>query len=293
MLDYFRIQVSKIMTYLKMQILKILHFLKMQALNILSSIRVCILKIINSWKIKFLSLLNWFYMSFLMILSFWKAYVAILLILVSVFLVYEFGRIKAGFDSIEAKNIEQSSLGEIALLESEIEALNREIAILTTNIQVDRESYKVVEESLISLQAKIQEQRDVINFYRGILSPLDGYSGLRIQDLKLTNGKSEGEFNIRLVLTQSMNYDRKVSGSVNVSVIGKQSGTKKSYNISDLLLKDSDISWIFSFRYFQDFEKQMVLPNNFIPELIKVEVQSKVRSISSIEQEYDWVVNQS
>ena len=252
-----------------------------------------LLQLLNSWKIKFLSLLNWFYMSFLMILSFWKAYVAILLILVSVFLVYEFGRIKAGFDSIEAKNIEESSLGEIALLESEIEALNREIAILTTNIQVDRESYKVVEESLISLQAKIQEQRDVINFYRGILSPLDGYSGLRIQDLKLTNGKSEGEFNIRLVLTQSMNYDRKVSGSVNVSVIGKQSGTKKSYNISDLLLKDSDISWIFSFRYFQDFEKQMVLPNNFIPELIKVEVQSKVRSISSIEQEYDWVINQS
>ena len=228
-----------------------------------------------------------------MILSFWKAYVAILLILVSGFLVYEFGRIKAGFDSIEAKNIEQSYLDEIALLESEIEALNREVAILTTNIQVDRESYKVVEESLVPLQAKIQEQRDAINFYRGILSPLDGYSGLRIQDLKLTNGKSEGEFNIRLVLTQSMNYDRKVSGSVNVSVIGKQGGMKKIYNVSDLLLKDSDISWIFSFRYFQDFEKQMVLPDNFIPELIKVEVQSKVRSISSIEQEYDWVVNQS
>ena len=90
-----------------------------------------------------------------------------------------------------------------------------------------------------------------------------------------------------------MNYDRKVSGSVNVSVIGKQGGMKKSYNMSDLLLKDSDISWVFSFRYFQDFEKQMVLPDNFIPELIKVEVQSKVRSISSIEQEYDWVVYQS
>ena len=193
----------------------------------------------------------------------------------------------------DAKNIEQSFLAEIALLGSEIAALNREIAILTTNIEVDRESYKVIEESLVPLQAKIQEQRDAINFYRGILSPLDGYSGLRIQDLKLTNGKNDREFYIRLVLTQSMNYDRKVSGVVDVSLIGNQSGIEKIYNIFELLPEDSKFSWAFSFRYFKDFEQQMVLPDNFIPELIKVEVQSKVRSISSIEQEYDWVINES
>jgi len=163
----------------------------------------------------------------------------------------------------------------------------------STNIEVDRESYKVIEESLVPLQAKIQEQRDAINFYRGILSPLDGYSGLRIQDLKLTNGKNDREFYIRLVLTQSMNYDRKVSGVVDVSLIGNQSGIEKIYNISELLPEDSKFSWAFSFRYFQDFEQQMELPDNFIPELIKVEVQSKVRSISSIEQEYDWVINES
>ena len=226
-----------------------------------------------------------------MILSFWKTYTAILLILVSGFIVYEFGRIKAGFDSIEAKNIEQTFLDEIASLDSEVAALKRKIAILSTNIEVDRESYKAVEESLVPLQAKIQEQRDAINFYRGILSPLDGYSGLRIQDLELTKGKNEREFYIRLVLTQSMNYYRKISGSVNISLIGNQSGIKKSYSISELLPKDSEISWTFSFRYFQDFEKQIVLPDNFIPELIRVEVQSKVKSISSIVQKYDWVVN--
>jgi len=252
-----------------------------------------LLEMLNLWKIKFLRLLSSLYLSFLMILSFWKTYVVILLIIVCGFLVYEFGRIKAGFDSIEAKNIEQSFLAEIALLGSEIAALNREIAILTTNIEVDRESYKVIEESLVPLQAKIQEQRDAINFYRGILSPLDGYSGLRIQDLKLTNGKNDREFYIRLVLTQSMNYDRKVSGVVDVSLIGNQSGIEKIYNISELLPEDSKFSWAFSFRYFQDFEQQMELPDNFIPELIKVEVQSKVRSISSIEQEYDWVINES
>ena len=90
-----------------------------------------------------------------------------------------------------------------------------------------------------------------------------------------------------------MNYDRKVSGVVDVSLIGNQSGIEKIYKISELLPEDSKFSWAFSFRYFQDFEQQMELPDNFIPELIKVEVQSKVRSISSIEQEYDWVINES
>ena len=37
--------------------------------------------------------------------------------------------------------------------------------------EIDREAYREVESSLTELQAKIQEQRDAIAFYRGIVSP--------------------------------------------------------------------------------------------------------------------------
>lgn len=217
--------------------------------------------------------------------------VVVLLIAVSGYLVFEYGRISAGYDVVEAGNVVQAYVDHIQTLDTEIIDLKQEIAILETNREVDRESYKEVEASLTQLQAKIQEQRDAIAFYRGIVSPSDGNSGLRVQDLKLTRGKAEREFNVRLVLVQAMKHDRKVSGDVSLSVLGSQDGVETTYALAQLLPDEADSGWAFSFRYFQDFDRQLVLPDGFTPERITVEVRSKTRSISSIEESFDWATS--
>ena len=219
--------------------------------------------------------------------------ILVALVVVSAYLVFEFGRIKAGYDTLEAANIEQAYIDHITKLDAEIVELKQEIAILETNIEVDSESYKAVEVNLATLQAKIQEQRDAIAFYRGIVSPSDGNSGLRVQDLKFTRGKAEREFNVRLVLVQAMKHDRKVSGDVNLSIVGEQNGTETTYAFGQLVPEDAESAWVFSFRYFQDFDRQVVLPDGFTPERINVEVRSKTRSISSIEESYAWAISQS
>ena len=214
------------------------------------------------------------------------------LILASGYLVFEFGRIKAGYDIVETGNERQVYEDRIMALEDQIVELKQEVAVLETNREVDRESYKAVEESLSTLQAKIQEQRDAIAFYRGIVSPSDGNSGLRVQDLKLTRGREEREFNVRLVLVQAMKHDRKVSGNVNLSIAGSQGGVDTTYEYQQLLPENADTSWAFSFRYFQDFDRQLVLPDGFTPERITVEVRSRTRSISSIEESFAWNTSQ-
>ena len=219
--------------------------------------------------------------------------VLVSLIAISAYLIFEFGRIKAGYNFIEAGIIEQTYVDSITMLNAEISELKQEIAVLTTNIEVDRESYKVVEANLASLQVKIQEQRDAIAFYREIVSPSDGNSNLRVQDLKLTHGKKEREINIRLVLAQSMKHDRKVSGNVNLRIFGNQDGIETSYTITQLLPEGAERAWIFSFRYFQDFDRHFILPVNFTPNHINVEVRSKNQSISDFEKDYVWIINQS
>ncbi|MDH3374689.1 MAG: hypothetical protein OEM85_15085, partial [Gammaproteobacteria bacterium] len=142
-----------------------------------------------------------------------------------------------------------------------------------------------------ALQAKIQEQREAIAFYRGIVSPADGTAGLRVQDLKLTRGQSERAFNIRLVLVQSLKHDRKVSGNVNLSIEGEQSGAAATLSLSQVLPDEASANWPFSFRYFQDFDKEIVLPDGFTPNKITIEVRSKTRSIDSIEESYSWTTS--
>ena len=215
-----------------------------------------------------------------------------MLALVAVYLVFEYGRISAGYDVVDAAN-ERGALNEhIDTLNDEISALKQDIAVLETHREIDRAAYKDVESSLISLQAKIQEQQDAIAFYRGIVSPADGKPGLRVQDLRLTRAAQERHFNLRLVLVQAMKHDRKVSGDVAITVEGNEGGAAKTYALTELLPADAESDWPFSFRYFQDFDRQLVLPDGFTPERIHVEVRSRTRSISSIEESYAWATSQ-
>jgi hypothetical protein len=216
----------------------------------------------------------------------------VLFVLIAGYLVFEYGRIRAGYDTIDTANERGELVAHIDALDDEIEALQQEVALQETHREIDREAYKEVESSLITLQAKIVEQQNAIAFYRGIVSPADGKPGLRVQDFKLTRGGEEREFNLRLVLVQAMKHDRKVSGDVSVSVEGNEDGEVKSYALTDLLPADADKAWPFSFRYFQDFDRQIVLPDGFTPERVNVEVRSRTRSISSIEESFAWVTSQ-
>ena len=216
-----------------------------------------------------------------------------LAVLVAVFgyLVFEFGRIQANYNIVDAAAERQTYEDRIEGLQSEIVGLKEQAVLLETHRAIDREAYKDVETSLIALQAKIQEQTDAIAFYRGIVSPTDGAAGLRVQDLKLTRGSVERAYNVRLVLVQSLKHDRKVSGDVKLTVVGDQDGAEASIEFAQLSPADASKSWPFSFRYFQDFDREIVLPDGFTPEWINIEVLSKTRSIDSIDESFAWAIS--
>lgn len=209
-------------------------------------------------------------------------------IVVGVYLVFEFGRIQANYNIADAIEEKQGYNSEIDGLENRISVLKQEIALLETHREIDQEAYKVVEANLIDLQRKIQEQRDAIAFYRGIVSPSDGGRGLRVQDFKVTRGKDERQFHMRLVLVQVMQHDRSVKGEVEFSLEGSQDGVATTYSLEDLLPTDAKSNWPFAFRYFQDFDRVLILPAGFTPEKINIEVKSRTKSIASVKQSFLW-----
>ena len=216
-----------------------------------------------------------------------------MLLMFGVYLTFEFGRIQAWHNAIDSAAEQHAFQHEIQGLEEQIVELKQEIALLATHRDIDREAYQVVESHLTDLQRKIQEQRDAISFYRGIVSPADGGRGLRVQDLKLTKGKDERRFHVRLVLVLVMQHDRSVKGEVDFSIEGAQDGASVTYALEQLLPADADSNWPFSFRYFQDFDRELVLPAGFTPEKVNVEVISRTKSIASVKQSFLWATGQS
>jgi hypothetical protein len=205
------------------------------------------------------------------------------------YLLFEFGRLQADYNIVDSLAEEQALRDVIVTLEDEIGALKQEIARLETHREIDTEAYQVVEADLADLQRKIQEQSDAIAFYRGIVSPKDGSRGLKVQDIKLTRGNEERHFNLRLVLVQVMQHDRSVKGEVDFSLEGAQDGESKTYTLAELLPEDADESWPFAFRYFQDFDRELVLPEGFTPEKINIEVISRTKTIANVKQSFDWI----
>ncbi len=217
----------------------------------------------------------------------------VLAVALGAYLAFELGRIQAGYNVADALAGEAAYRQQIADLEGEITALEEQVALLQTHRDIDRSAYRDVEASLGELQRKIQEQRDAIEFYRGIISPADGGRGLRVQDLKLVKAGDGGLYNLRLVLVQVKQHDRSVKGEVEFSLEGAQDGVARTYTLEELLPDNEDSNWPFSFRYFQDFDRQLRLPEGFRPERINIEVKSRTKSVASVKQSYLWQTSQS
>ncbi|HZW58993.1 MAG TPA: hypothetical protein VFE85_01760, partial [Woeseiaceae bacterium] len=83
-------------------------------------------------------------------------------LLLAGYLTFEFGRIQASYNIVDAEQERRAYENRIHGLESDIVALKEQIALLETNRDIDREAYQDVEASLAGLQQKIQEQRDAI-----------------------------------------------------------------------------------------------------------------------------------
>jgi cell division protein FtsB len=214
-------------------------------------------------------------------------------VLVAVYLVFELGRIQAGYNVVDAALERDAHEERLQDLREEALALKEQIQLLETHRSIDREAYREVEASLSGLQQKIQEQRDAIGFYRGIISPDDGGRGLRVQELKLTQGQNDREYHLNLVLVQVMQHERSVKGDVAFSLEGAQDGAIVTYTLEQLVPEDEDSDWPFSFRYFQNFDRHLILPEGFAPEKVHIEVRSSTKSIASVKQSFLWQTGQS
>lgn len=215
-----------------------------------------------------------------------------LALLFSSFVLYEWGRYKGGYDGLRADRERRALLDELDELKSSNSALREEIAMLATSRDVDREAYLRVESSLSSLQGTIAQQREQLAFYRGIVSPADGASGLQIQELVVSQGSADSEYRVKLTLVMAAaRHDRSVSGSVDVALEGAHNGAPATYPIDELLVGDAkgpDLA--FKFRYFQNFERELQLPEGFVPDRVMVEVNPKGRSAKAIRRAFEWSV---
>lgn len=200
---------------------------------------------------------------------------------------FEFGQLRAGFDSSASERAVMAAQSEVDSLLRQNRELRDRIALLERSSEIDREAREQVQGSLSSMQDEVLELREELAFYRGIVSPEDAQAGLRIQGFKVSNRQDSDLYHYRLVLIQAIKHDRRASGRVEVTVHGVRDGEPVSIPLNELVTEDMD-EIAYSFKYFQDFEGDIRIPAGFAPLRVDVAVLPGGRAADAIRRTINW-----
>jgi hypothetical protein len=199
---------------------------------------------------------------------------------------YELGRFQSGYSVVAAFRDKQFMGTRIAELEKQNQTLHDRAAQAEMARSIDRRSYDEVAKSITQLNADLQHEREQVAFYKGIVSPSDGVRGLHIQGLDIDAGE-EHHYKLRLVLMQAIRQDASIAGSVHIEIEGTRAQQATKLNLQDVSqMKSEELP--FSFRYFQNLEQEIVLPPDFEPTAVHVEIKSP--KSSPIEQTFPWQI---
>ena len=219
---------------------------------------------------------------------FWlRVVLLVVLIAVAGWGLRELGRFQAGHDanslSQEAGELRQ----RLARVEQEREELGKRVAILERSSQVDQQAYGEVERVLKQTQDEMLELEEEVAFYRGIFAPAETSSGLNIADFRVSAIGEQGAFRFKLVLTQVQARERMVEGTARIQLEGVQGGNRVQLGLKEVTGGSLDRLPL-HFRYFQNNEGEIVLPEGFLPSRVMVEVVPTVKGMSVLKKTFDW-----
>ena len=182
----------------------------------------------------------------------------------------------------------ETLLSRIGELEIRNHKLVQKNANLEGGSKIEREAYQQANQELIKLQQELLTQKEELVFYRGIVAPSNTALGVNLQSFEVRRKNSQNQFSFKLILTKSGKSTKKVSGSTAVLIRGESEGKVSELKLTDLTLEKSDKGTKFSFRYFQVFEGDIILPDGFEPYEVKIGVNPTTKKVKSFTETISW-----
>lgn len=142
---------------------------------------------------------------------------------------------------------------------------------LTAELAVERNTLTLQQQDLKAEQQKLFDTRKELAFYQKIISPDLQANSLIIDSFSLTKGAAVGQYKFNLVLIEQDKQKNFAKGQISLTLHGSKQGKKTSVDLLKLAgFAKADRR--FSFKYFQIFEGEFVLPAAFAAEQVEVTV---------------------
>ena len=214
----------------------------------------------------------------------------VLVVVGSIYGMFEFGRYSAGYDALAAFNKRAELQAEIDANEATISELRAKVAQLESSTVGQTREREEVQRTIGDLQAQVARANQELAFFRGIVTQNANSAEVKIQQARMVATAAANKFRIRVTLVQPMKPDTVVSGVVVLSVDGEIDGKPGRADFATLSGgKRREIS--FTFRYLENIEEEITVPPGMKPEQLLVEVRSNRRGSAPVQQSYVWNVD--
>jgi len=192
----------------------------------------------------------------------------------------------------QSEQATQQELSErIVSTETENSELRRQVAILDRSSLMDRLATEVVQDTVLKLRDRVAKLEQDVVYYRQVVSAETEDTGLIISQLDIGATLETNRYRYKLVLRQQdADGDTALTGHVNVNLVGSQGEEQKILSLRDLSAEQDQLNIRLRFKYFQNIEGELVLPENFVPDRLQVAAVSVEPVEKSINQNFSWVV---
>jgi len=187
--------------------------------------------------------------------------------------------------------IERDQLSnDVTSLQTQQEILQQDFVNVEQASLVDRQALVEVQDILVGLREINAQLEEDVFFYRKIMSPENGESGLAIGQLDLSATEEENRIRYHIELIQLANNENVISGYANVNILGMQDGSEVSFPLRSIAPDESQLDIKLQFRYFQNIEGELIIPENFIPETVQILAISQGENEKTVQKKFVWLV---
>lgn len=201
---------------------------------------------------------------------------------------YTVGMAQGGFRFSSVLKSRNTLESELVSLQEDFSSSQQRLINLERGRTIDEQALSQARRTIANLETQIASLKADLTFYRNIMAPSDIAEGLQVDRFRVQPTRQDSRYGFELVLTQVGDNSSYIGGVVAVNVIGIRDGIKEVIALRDLSEEISDLGVKFRFRYFQDVEGYLVVPEGFEPIEVQVVAQAQGSKSSQAERTFDW-----
>lgn len=221
--------------------------------------------------------------------------VSILVLLsgLALYVMFELGRYKAGYDALQAAAQRDGLQQQIAKLERAQRELHVQLAAAEQARLAEGQERAEVTRTIGELQAQVARDQQEMGFYRGLMAQpgQPAADAVRVQQFRISTMPGEQHYSLRFSLSRTQRPEEAVNGTIAITVDGTREGAPASADLAALTGGKSELP--FNFRYFAAIEQPVTLPGDFRPDHVTIEVRPGRKGVATYRQTFVWYADPS